>query len=172
MTADTGPDPRSTSTTSSTGGGAGPGGPGAQPTEEEMRKALEEELKRVTVDDILLQTVVSLINISGRKAGLVPGSEDEKDLDQVEDAIESVRALMPILERKHAEQLGPIRDALARLQMAYAQLRTGQEQGGPGPAGAEPGQGPSGGQETPPVPGQTGPGPAQRSGRLWVPGQD
>jgi hypothetical protein len=123
-----------------------------EPTEEEMRAALEAELKRVTVDDVLLQTAVSLINLGGRRAGLVPGTEDERDLAQVQAAIDSVQALLPILERRGREEVKPIRDALSQLQLAYA-----QQQGQPPPSGGEE---PPKGDEPPPA-----------SGRLWVPGQ-
>ena len=76
-------------------------------------------------------------------------------------AIEGARALLPLLESRHAEQLGPVRDTLSRLQMVYAQQAGGtpaapQEQGAEAPA--EPGK-------------PEGPGPAQSSGRLWIPGQ-
>jgi hypothetical protein len=131
-------------------------------TEEELR-ALEAEMERISVDDVLIQTVVTLLNLGARKAGLAaqPGETPAADWDQVRQAIEGARALLPLLEERHAEQLGAVRDALARLQMVYAQ-RSGQ---------AEPGGGetpPEGGEE-PPKP--EGPGPAQTSGRLWVPGQ-
>src|SRR5438067_12158015 len=108
------------STTSTTGGSD----QGREPTEEEMRAALEAEMKRIKVDDIVLQTVVSLINLGGRRAGLAPGTEAERDLDQVHTAIEAVRALLPLLEHdpEVAKELGPIRDAVSQLQMAYAQL--------------------------------------------------
>jgi hypothetical protein len=134
-----------------------------QPSEEELRRALEEELRRLTVDDVLLQTTVTLINLAGRKAGLAPGSEGERDLEQVHSAIEAVRALLPVIEPRHGQQLGPIRDALSQLQLAYA-----REVGEPA-ATAPPGGEPPGPQEGQPQP--QGPGPAQRSGRLWVPGQ-
>jgi hypothetical protein len=128
------------------------------PTEEELRAAYEAELKRVRVDDVLVQTVVSLVNLAGRKAGLAPGTEDERDLDQVHQAIEAVRALLPLVEESLGPDAARVRDALSQLQMAYAQARaSGEEQ----PAEAA-------GQE-PPTP--EGPGRAQSSGRLWVPGQ-
>jgi hypothetical protein len=38
---------------------------------------------------------------------------------------EGARALLPLLESRHAEQLGPVRDTLARLQMVYAQQAGG-----------------------------------------------
>jgi hypothetical protein len=126
-------------------------------SEEELR-ALEAEMEKLTVDDVLLQTLVTLINLGARKAGLAapPGDEPPKrDLEQVKQAIDGARALLPLLEPRHAKELAPVKDALSRLQMAFVQLSGGE----PKPAAEEP-----------PKP-EEGPGPAQRSGRLWVPGQ-
>jgi hypothetical protein len=135
--------------------------PNRQPTEEELRALYEQELKRVRVDDVLVQTVVSLINLGGRKAGLAPGTEDERDLEQVHKAIEGVRALMPMVEPALGDQAGQVREAVSQLQMAYAQLASGA--GEPVPASES---------EPPPDDKSAeGPGPAQQSGRLWVPGQ-
>src|SRR5688572_26393698 len=89
-------------------------------SEEELRARLEEELKRITVRDVLLQTVVSLVNLAGQRLGLVEGSQEMRDLNQVRTAIEAVRVLLPLLEEENPEQVGPIRDALSQLQMAYA----------------------------------------------------
>jgi hypothetical protein len=133
-------------------------------SEEELRR-LEAEMERLTVDDVLIQTTVTLLNLAARKAGLGAPREDPThpppppaaDWEQVRQAIEGARALVPLLEARHGEQLGPIRDTLARLQMVYAQ----QAGGAPAPA-----------QEQPSEPEQPeGPGPAQSSGRLWIPGQ-
>ena len=136
---------------------------GRQPTEEELRAAYEAELKKVRVEDLLVQTVVSLINLAGRKAGLAPGTEDERDPDQVRAAIEGVKVLLPQVEPVLGPDAARIREALSQLQMAYAQM-----------AGAAPEQ-PSEGGEAPPEPPKTEAppesGPAQSSGRLWVPGQ-
>jgi hypothetical protein len=135
-------------------------------TPEELAQ-LEAEMQRITVDDVLLQTIVSLINLAARKAGLAapPGEGPEPEWDQVRLGIEGARALMPLVEPRHGEQLGPIRDGLSRLQLHYAQNSGAVGGGGPaggGPAGPAPG--------APPAPGAQ-PGDAQRSGRLWVPGQ-
>ena len=130
-----------------------------QPSEEEIR-ALEAELEKLTVDDVLLQTVVTLLNLGARKAGLVEGTQ--ADLPQVKQAIDAARALLPLVEPRHGEQLGPVRDALSRLQMAYV-----QQSGGEPPQEPQEPQQPAA--EQAPKPGE--PGPAQRSGRLWVPGQ-
>ncbi|MGH2896582.1 MAG: hypothetical protein ACRDPM_25390 [Solirubrobacteraceae bacterium] len=156
-----------------------------QPNEEELRAAYEAEIKKIRVDQILLDQVVSLINLVMRRTGLSPGTEDERDLAQVRLSIEAVRALLPLIEQTAPQQAAPIRDALSQLQMAFVRF------GGSGetdpahraPVGAEPAAPepqappqPHESQASPqppepeaPKPGE--PGPAQRSGRLWVPGQ-
>jgi hypothetical protein len=135
--------------------------------EEELRARLEEELKRITVRDVLLQTVVSLINLGGQRLGLGEGGQELRDLEQVRLAIEAVRALLPLLEAENPEQVKPIRDALSQLQMVYArEAGGGAPPAGGEPGGAAPGSGaPGGGSEPPPGPQQRRGGP----GGLWVP---
>ncbi|HSD77229.1 MAG TPA: hypothetical protein VLA98_07475 [Solirubrobacteraceae bacterium] len=148
-----------------------PGGGARQPTEEELRAAYEAELKRLRVEDVVLQTVVSLLNLGGRRAGLVPGTEDERDPEQVRTAVEGVRALLPLIEAQLGPDAGQLRDALAQLQLAYARLGgapAGEPSAGGGGAGGQGGGTPP---RRPPEPEPGAPGPAQRSGRLWVPGQ-
>jgi hypothetical protein len=164
-----------------------------EPSEEELRAAYEAELKKIRVEQILLEQLVTLINLGMRRTGLQPGTEDERDPEQVRVAIEGVRALLPLVEDGvGAEQTAAIRQALSQMQLAYVRIG-GQDptaEGAPSPAGAgqpmpagaggpgdpEPrdpaGPGPVGprpGEEPGEAPGQAGP--AQRSGRLWVPGQ-
>lgn len=141
-----------------------PANPPHQPTEEELQAAYEAELKRIHVDDVLLQTVVSLLNLGGRRAGLAPGAEDERDLDQVRAAIEGVRALLPLVEPRLGPDAAQLRQALSQLQLAYARSTGGQPGGEPTEGGGAP-------NEPQPAGGQGGTGPAQSSGRLWVPGQ-
>ena len=141
-----------------------PAQPPGQPTEEELQAAYEAELKRIHVDDVLLQTVVSLLNLGGRRAGLAPGAEDERDLDQVRSAIEGVRALLPLVEPRLGPDAAQLHQALSQLQLAYARGTGAQPGGGPPEGGAAP-------TEPQPAGGQEGTGPAQSSGRLWVPGQ-
>jgi hypothetical protein len=130
-------------------------------SEDELRAQLEEELKRITVRDVLVQTIVSLVNLAGSRLGLAPGTEDVKDLGQVRMAIDAVRALLPLIEQENPEQVKPVREALAQLQMAYAR-EAGTEAGSP-EGGGEPGPGGAGG--APPAPQQRRGGP----GGLWVP---
>jgi hypothetical protein len=165
--------------------------PTAQPSEEEMRAAYEEELSRISSADMILQTAVSLLNLGGRRLGLAPGSEQERDLEQVRDAVDGVRALLEILERSaSAQELRPLRDALSQLQMAYAreaQAGAGADPGAPqerrapgqenAPAGGAEPAAPVAGAEAKDEPGapdpeqKPGAGPAESSGRLWVPGR-
>jgi hypothetical protein len=135
-----------------------------QMSEEQLRAAYEAEIKRIRVEQVLLENVVTLINLGMRRTGLMEGTEDERDPQQVTVAVDSVRALLPLIERIAPEQLQPIREALSQLQLAFVQSSTqGSVAEGPAtPAAPE-------AQETPPKPGE--PGPAQSSGRLWVPGQ-
>lgn len=138
--------------------------PSNPPSEEELAAAYEAQLKQLRVEDVVLQTVVSFLNLGGRKAGLAPGTEDERDVAQVGLAIEGARRLLPLVE----DQLGPdgatLRDAISQLQMAFVRLggqapqEGGEAAGGPAPEGQAPQQ-------------PEGPGRAQSSGRLWVPGQ-
>jgi len=90
------------------------------PTEEELRAAYEAELKRLRVEDVIVQTLVSLINLAGRKAGLAPGSEDERDLEQVRQAVDAARALLPLVEPALGPDARQLRDALSQLQLVYA----------------------------------------------------
>jgi hypothetical protein len=138
---------------------------GRQPSEEELRAAYEAELKRITADDVVLQTIVSLLNLGGRRIGLAPGTEEERDLEQVRTCIDSARALLAIVEPRHGAELGPIKDALSQLQMAWVQA------GGQGPGQPAGEQAEGGAPEPPKGEPEEGRGPAQSSGRLWVPGQ-
>jgi len=135
-------------------------------TEEELRQ-LEAEMERISVDDVLIQTTVTLLNLAARKAGLAPPGQGQQppapDWEQVRQAIEGARALLPLLEPRHQEQLGAVRDTLSRLQMVYAQRAGGA--GAAGPAPEPDADTPAEGEQP------TGPGPAQSSGRLWIPGQ-
>jgi len=147
------------------------------PTEEEMRAAYEAQVKKIRVEHVLLEDVVTLINLGMRRTGLVEGTEAERDPEQVRLAVEAVRAVLPLLEQAGAgeaggirNQLGQIRDALSQLQLAYVRIG-GQPPEAARAAGAA-GEGEaSGTQQPPPAPKPGEPGPAQRTGKLWVPGQ-
>ncbi len=95
---------------------------GQPPTEEELRAAYEAEIKQIRVEQVLLEQIVTLINLGMRRTGLSPGTEDERDLEQVRLAIEGVRVQLPLIEPSASGQIGQIRDALSQLQMAFVRL--------------------------------------------------
>jgi ribosomal protein L12E/L44/L45/RPP1/RPP2 len=115
---------------------------GPEPSEEEIRQAFEEQMRNIRVEDVLVQTAVTLINLSGRRLGLgVPEEQQaqEKDVEQARTAIEAVRALLPLLPE---DTVQPIRDALSQLQMAFAREAQGGAAKGPpdpGPGAAQSG---------------------------------
>ena len=131
-----------------------PGGD-AQPTEEEMRQRIEEQLRKVRVQDLLLESVVSVLNLAARRIA----KEDEQDLEQGRIGIEAVRAVVDLLDPEPAAQ---VRSALSEVQMLYAKYAN---EGGEPPeeGGSQP---PEGGQPPPPAPGSQG-GPS----KLWTPGR-
>jgi hypothetical protein len=158
---------------------AGAGESSQAPSEAELRAAYEAELSRITPGDVMMQAAVSLLNLGARRLGLTAqpeaGSEptdsgpaeQERDLGQVRDAIDGVRAMLAILERSVPGELRPLRDALSQLQIAYAREAPAGAEAGRPPEQARPaaaGSEPNAGEQS------DAPGPAQSSGRLWVPG--
>ena len=119
------------------------------PEQEEMLRQMEEEMRNVRVQDVLTQSVVSLLNLSARRIA----KEDERDLEQARVGIEAVRALIDLLEDEPQRE---VRNALSQIQVMYAQHAGGEAPGASGP-GAAPGEAAG------------GPGPQRPSG-LWTPG--
>jgi hypothetical protein len=142
-----------------------------EPTEEELR-AYGEQLSQIRVEDVIAGTLGPLLNVGTLRAGLVPGHEDDVDLDQLRKAIEAARALLPHVEAELGPQLQAVRGAVSNLQIAYSKLASQSPGAG---EGAGPGGPPAGDEAPPPAPEDEvkpgEPGPAQRSGRLWIPGQ-
>ena len=135
-------------------------GQGDAPTEEEMRAALEEQMRQVRVEDLLLQSVASIINLTARRIA----KPDERDLDQAKTGIDAVTALADLLPEEASKQ---VRNALSELQVLYAQAAG--DEGGEGGAegGGSGGEGPpGGGPQAPPAPGPR----QEPPPRLWTPG--
>ena len=112
---------------------AAPGAPGGshaagEASEEQLRAAYEAELSRIASADMVLQAAASLLNIGAYRLGLTGpapgaapgGAAQQRDLEQVRDAIDAVRGLLGVIERSRPAELRPLRDALSQLQMAYA----------------------------------------------------
>ena len=116
-------------------GGPTAGEGSGQPSEEELRAQLEEEIRRVRVEDVVLQSVVSILNLSARRIA----KDDERDLDQAKVGIDAARALVDLVKPEAQPQL---RQAVSELQLLYAK-HAGE--GAPGE-----GEAPEGGAKTAP----------------------
>ncbi len=145
----------------------GPDPAAGEPPEltEAERELLEQQMKEIRIEDLLAQSVASILNLSARRIL----KEDEVDLGQARLGIDAVRALAGLLP---AEVGAAIQEPLSQVQLLYAQRSGGKTPGGPaGPGGPEAG----GSGEAPPGrgpgpddgPAASGPG---KSG-LWVPGR-
>lgn len=83
------------------------------PTDEELREALD----KIGVADILLNALSAVASIGFRRV-----SPEARDLDQVRLAIESLRALEPVLREGGVEDaiVRDLEQARTNLQLAYA----------------------------------------------------
>jgi hypothetical protein len=104
-------------------------------TEEELRAQLEEEIRRVRVEDVVLQSAVSILNLSARRIA----KDDERDLDQAKVGIDAARALVDLVKPEAQAQL---RQAISELQLLYA--KHAGEEGAPEQGTSEPPKGDSG----------------------------
>jgi hypothetical protein len=98
-------------------------------SEDEARRAEEaaaEYMRRVSIADLVISTVQTLLELGYRRTGVAPGTEGERDLEQARLAIEAVRALVPVaeevLERDAAVAL---RSSLSQVQLVYARAAEG-----------------------------------------------
>ena len=121
-----GPPPSASGAAGATGdsgasGAAGATG-GSTPDEEELRAQLEEEIRKVRVEDVVLQSAVSILNLAARRIA----KEDERDLEQAKVGIEAARALTELVTEEARPQL---RQAVSELQLLYAKQAGGEEEG-------------------------------------------
>jgi hypothetical protein len=85
-------------------------------SQEEFARRLEEELKRIKVADLLVQTVYTVSSLGYRRL-----EEEDRDLVQAQLAIDALKALVPVLEGSLSDEM--IRDlnqVTANMQLAYA----------------------------------------------------
>jgi predicted nucleic acid-binding protein len=87
-----------------------------QQSDEELLKQVEEELRKLKVSDLLVQMLYTVSSLGYRKL-----SAEDRDLDQARLAIESLRAVLPVLEGSISEDvMRDFRQVTANLQLAYA----------------------------------------------------
>ena len=108
------------------------------PDQEELQRRLEEQLRRIRVQDLLLESTVSILNLAARRIS----KPDERDLEQGRVGIEAVRAVLELLDE---EPRGQVREALSQVQMLYAREAKGEGgEGAPAKEPPPPGDRPSG----------------------------
>jgi hypothetical protein len=89
--------------------------------QEAVARELAEELRSLRVEDVLVNTLVHVSSIGYRRLGLTDDSRDERDLPQTALAIETMQALVPVLEDFLPEELiKGFEEQIANLQLAYA----------------------------------------------------
>jgi hypothetical protein len=89
--------------------------------EEQLREQLEAELKKLRVSDVLVQTVFTVSSLGFHRL-----TEEDRDLDQARLAIESLRAMVPLLKGSVPEEITrDLEQMVANLQLAYAKAVSG-----------------------------------------------
>lgn len=91
-----------------------------EPTEEQLLEAL----RQIKTEDVVVQTVATLVNLAGQKLSV----EGAKDPAEAQKAIDAARHMLPLVPE---EAKAPIQNALDQVQMLY--VRESQE----GPQGQE-----------------------------------
>lgn len=90
-------------------------------SEEELARELAEELRRLRVEDVLIQALVTISSIGYGRLGLTDDTRADRDLDQARIAIETLRAVTPVLAQVVAADLvQQFEESVASLQLAYA----------------------------------------------------
>ena len=87
-----------------------------EPTEHELAEQFREELKRIKVVDLLVQTLYTVSSLGYHRL-----SGEDEDLEQARLAIEALRALLPVLEGAVPEEATrDFQQVLSNMQLAYA----------------------------------------------------
>jgi predicted nucleic acid-binding protein len=85
-------------------------------SDEELLKQVEDELRKLKVSDLLVQMLYTVSSLGYRKL-----SAEDRDLEQAHLAIETLRAVLPVLEGSISEDvMRDFRQVTANLQLAYA----------------------------------------------------
>ena len=93
-----------------------------QPTEEQLLEAL----RQIKTEDVVVQTVATLVNLAGQKLSV----EGAKDPAEARKAIDAARHMLPLVPD---DAQPPIQNALDQIQMLYARASPGEEPGGQPP---------------------------------------
>jgi hypothetical protein len=100
--------------------------------EQQVADALAHDLANLRVENVLIGALIQVSSIGYRRLGLTEDTKADRDLEQTRIAIETMRALMPVLQHVVPEEL--VRDfdqSVANMQLAYAKAKS-EEAGGEG----------------------------------------
>ena len=89
--------------------------------QERLARELAEELRKLKVEDVLVNALIQVSSIGYRRLGLTEETQEDRDLVQSRLAIETMRALLPVLEGFLPRELvASFEEQIANLQLAYA----------------------------------------------------
>jgi hypothetical protein len=86
-----------------------------QPTEEQLLEAL----RQIKTEDVIVQTVATLVNLAGQKLSV----EGAKDPAEAQKAIDAARHMLPLVPD---EAKPPIQNALDQIQMLFVKESSDQ----------------------------------------------
>ena len=87
-----------------------------QPTEEQLLEAL----RQIKTEDVVVQTVATLVNLAGQKLSV----EGAKDPAEAQKAIDAARHMLPLVPD---EAKPPIQNALDQIQMLFVKESSEKE---------------------------------------------
>jgi hypothetical protein len=98
-------------------------------SEEQLARELAEELRQLKVEDVLVSVLVQISAIGYRRLGLTEETKDDRDLGQAKLAIDTMKALTPVLAQVVPSELVlEFERSVAELQLAY--VKAASEEGG------------------------------------------
>jgi hypothetical protein len=100
--------------------------------DQEIADALAQELAQLRVENVLVGALIQVSSIGYRRLGLTEDTKEDRDLEQTKLAIETMRALTPVLsDVLPADLIRDFDQSVANLQLAYAKAKS-EEAGGEG----------------------------------------
>jgi len=149
--------------------------PSSQMTEEQLRAEIEKHFREQQVDEMLVQFMITLTNLSYIKMGLTEETRDVRDLGQASLAIDAFKSLLEAVRERLPEQdAQALAGALSSMQMTFVKAGSPEGSGASGTSDSgdtgqvkgEPEQEKSASEPGSEKPDDDGP-----ASRLWVPGK-
>ena len=94
-----------------------------EPSEEQRRREVVDQLKRLRVADLVEEMLVGLVSVGYQKLGLTDKTRELRDLRDARLAIETLRAWIEVLSRERGDEgLADLRSTVAAMQLSYARV--------------------------------------------------